>query len=57
MANIPTDLKYAKTHEWVRLEGDTATIGKAAVMGAFTLYLDFYNMFLFLLRFMGDQRR
>ena len=27
MANIPTDLKYAKTHEWVRLEGDTATIG------------------------------
>lgn len=27
MANIPDDLKYAKTHEWVRLEGDTATIG------------------------------
>jgi glycine cleavage system H protein len=27
MANIPNDLKYAKTHEWLRLEGDTATIG------------------------------
>ena len=36
--------------------GDTATIGKAAVMGAFTLYLDFYNMFLFLLRLMGNRR-
>lgn len=27
MANIPNDLKYTKTHEWVRLEGDVATIG------------------------------
>ena len=25
--NIPADLKYAKSHEWVRLEGETATIG------------------------------
>ena len=25
--NVPSDLKYAKSHEWVRLEGDTATIG------------------------------
>ncbi len=23
----PTDLKYAKTHEWARIEGDVATIG------------------------------
>jgi glycine cleavage system H protein len=23
----PTDLKYAKTHEWVRIEADTATVG------------------------------
>ena len=36
--------------------GDTATIGKAAVMGALSLYLDFYNMFLFLLRLMGSRR-
>jgi glycine cleavage system H protein len=25
--NYPTDLKYTKSHEWVRLEGDTATVG------------------------------
>ena len=25
--NIPTELKYAKTHEWVRLDGDTAVVG------------------------------
>jgi glycine cleavage system H protein len=27
MANIPDNLKYAKTHEWVRIDGDVATIG------------------------------
>jgi glycine cleavage system H protein len=27
MANIPEDLRYSKDHEWVRVEGDTATIG------------------------------
>jgi len=25
--NIPQDLKYSKDHEWIRLEGDTATVG------------------------------
>lgn len=25
--NLPQDLKYMPTHEWVRLEGDIATIG------------------------------
>jgi glycine cleavage system H protein len=25
--NIPADLRYTKDHEWVRLEGDTATVG------------------------------
>ena len=24
---IPADLKYTKDHEWLRLEGDTATVG------------------------------
>ncbi len=24
---FPDDLKYMKSHEWVRIEGDTATIG------------------------------
>lgn len=27
MANIPSDLKYAKSHEWVRAAGDVATVG------------------------------
>ncbi|MCK4334119.1 glycine cleavage system protein GcvH [candidate division WOR-3 bacterium] len=27
MANVPEELKYSKTHEWVRLEGSAATIG------------------------------
>ncbi len=30
--------------------------GKSAVLGALTLYLDFINLFMFLLRFMGDRR-
>lgn len=25
--SIPADLKYTKDHEWVRLEGDIATVG------------------------------
>ena len=29
---------------------------KLAIMGALTLYLDFINLFLFLLRFMGDRK-
>lgn len=35
----------------------TDWVGKVVIMGALTLYLDFINMFLYLLRFMGDQRR
>jgi FtsH-binding integral membrane protein len=31
-------------------------MGKAAIMGALQLYLDFINMFMFLLRFMGNAR-
>ena len=27
MSNIPTNLKYVKSHEWVSLDGDVATIG------------------------------
>lgn len=27
MSNVPDGLKYTKSHEWVRLEGDVATIG------------------------------
>lgn len=34
---------------------DRETTGKKAVMGALALYLDFLNMFLFLLRLMGNR--
>ena len=27
MANIPSDLKYTKSHEWVRVSGDIVTVG------------------------------
>lgn len=27
MSNIPNDLKYARSHEWVRVAGDVATVG------------------------------
>ena len=33
----------------------TEFLGKAAIMGALQLYLDFINMFLFLLRFLGSR--
>ena len=26
-SNVPSDLKYAKSHEWVRVSGDLATVG------------------------------
>ena len=35
---------------------DGTVAGRKAVMGALALYLDFINLFLFLLRFMGDRR-
>lgn len=27
MANTPSDLRYSKDHEWIRIAGDQATIG------------------------------
>ena len=35
--------------------GDQEWLGKAAIMGALRLYLDFINMFMFLLHFMGNR--
>jgi hypothetical protein len=40
--------------EYVHLRG-TEYIGKAVIMGALNLYLDFINMFTFLLRFLGTR--
>jgi uncharacterized protein len=35
---------------------DGTVASRKAIMGALTLYLDFINLFLFLLRFVGDRR-
>ena len=38
-------------------ESDSSELaGKKAIMGALTLYLDFVNLFLMLLRLLGDRR-
>ena len=42
--------------EQYRYVAGSQMAGKAVVLGALTLYLDFINMFLFLLRFMGNSR-
>ncbi len=42
--------------EMYDVNDDGTASGRKAVMGALTLYLDFINLFLFLLRFMGDRR-
>ena len=36
-------------------EADPSMVGKVATMGALTLYLDFINLFLYLLRFFGNR--
>ncbi len=35
--------------------GDSEWLGKSAIMGALNLYLDFLNMFMFLLQFLGNR--
>ena len=35
--------------------GNSEWLGKSAIMGALSLYLNFLNMFMFLLQFMGNR--
>ncbi|AXX97289.1 Bax inhibitor-1/YccA family protein [Profundibacter amoris] len=37
------------------MHGDSEWLGKAAIMGALNLYLDFVNLFMFLLQFLGSR--
>ncbi len=37
-------------------QSDSDFLGKAAILGALQLYLDFINLFMFLLQFLGDRR-
>ena len=48
------DTQKIKNYYYVGDDGSMA--GKKAIMGALALYLDFLNIFLFLLRFMGNRR-
>ena len=45
-----------KIKEMYSVNDDGTIAGRKAVMGALTLYLDFINLFLFMLRFLGDRR-
>jgi uncharacterized protein len=45
-----------KIKEMYDANEDGTVTGRKAVMGALTLYLDFINLFLFLLRLVGDRR-
>ena len=45
-----------KIKEMYGANDDGTVSGRKAVMGALTLYLDFINLFMFLLRFIGDRR-
>lgn len=40
---------------YYQLGGHSEAIAKASIMGALSLYLDFINMFIFLLQFMGNR--
>lgn len=41
---------------YYQIAGSTEMIARASIMGALTLYLDFINMFIFLLRLVGERR-
>ena len=45
--------KIKGMYDYVR---GTDMVGKTVIMGALTLYLDFINMFMFLLRLFGSSR-
>jgi len=45
-----------KIKEMYDVNDDGTVSGRKSVMGALTLYLDFINLFLFMLRFLGDRR-
>jgi uncharacterized protein len=47
--------KIKTTYLQMAQGGQTEWLGKAAIMGALSLYLDFLNMFMFLLMFMGNR--
>ncbi|QHQ35595.1 Bax inhibitor-1/YccA family protein [Algicella marina] len=47
--------KIKNDYLMMRSQGGEAYLGKAAIMGALSLYLDFINLFMFLLQFLGNR--
>lgn len=41
---------------YYQVSGDSEAMAKSSVMGALNLYMDFINIFIYMLRFMGDRR-
>ncbi len=41
---------------YYQVAGNSEALAKVSIMGALSLYLDFINIFMYLLRFMGDRR-
>jgi FtsH-binding integral membrane protein len=41
---------------YYQVAGNAEAASKAATMGALSLYMDFINLFIMLLRFFGDRR-
>jgi FtsH-binding integral membrane protein len=50
------DTQQLKDNYRAYASGGEETLGKSAVMGALSLYLDFINIFVALLQLMGDRR-
>jgi uncharacterized protein len=48
--------KLKRIGEGIGADGNSANVRKMSILGALTLYLDFINLFLFLLRFLGDRK-
>ena len=42
--------------QMAQMAGDNDSVSRLATLGALSLYLDFINLFLYLLRFFGDNR-
>lgn len=55
-ALIGYDMQKIKNNLIVNSQGDSEVLSKIAIIGALELYLDFVNLFLYLLRILGKKR-
>jgi FtsH-binding integral membrane protein len=50
------DTQQLKDNYYTYAQGGEETLGRSAIMGALSLYLDFINIFIALLQLFGDRR-